>query len=517
MRPLLSAALRPGSWPAALWVFAPLAIGLLYALAYATLAPRPTLQDLPPADAILVQRFRNLAALDQASFGPRGPGVRAAREMIASGRNVRGLPGVDPTAPVHMILMPRTARPDSTMAVFRLEDGDAFAREFHRSDFIERGLVRHAQHLVRRGDWAAISPNRDDARRLGTGGISAVDLGEDQSLAANVPRLVDHALSLARQYPWRSILQSLGVQVDALYTRVNEATGALVPVLAGDDRVQRIRDTWSEARLWAWAEPGRVRVELTPTARSTPMAEALAALFRKHREIDAVPDMAPPFAPTSAELWVRIGGQGAVAVTARLLRTWGVRLEPSAEEPDPLDRLAKAQPQPGGLLLWAEPVGGSAPALTIGLAGRRLPDLGSFLPRPASGEDSIALPPAAAALTRGSLAERVTTPSGTIAATVGQGGLQMLAFGVGARGMLATMGSYMAAGLSPPTDQGFSTYADAQFRVFATFYIQQARARLLLGRALEPGGFLAALAQGNLHGALSTDGRVVRLEAWNSR
>ena len=80
---------------------------------YHRLAPRPTLDNLPPADAIVVQRFRDLAAVDRCSFGPRGPNVRATRDVIADERNLPGLPGVDHREPLHMILMPRTVRMDS--------------------------------------------------------------------------------------------------------------------------------------------------------------------------------------------------------------------------------------------------------------------------------------------------------------------------------------------------------------------------------------------------------------------
>jgi len=88
----------------------------------------------------------------------------------------------------------------------------------------------------------------------------------------------------------------------------------------------------------------------------------------------------------------------------------------------------------------------------------------------------------------------------------------MLAFGPGARGMLETMRSSMAAGLRAPTNQGFRTYAERGFSVFASFFLEKGRARLLLGRALRPGGFLAALTDGDIYGTLSTNGRVVRME-----
>jgi len=503
----------PGRWPAAVWILAPLAIGLLYALGYALLAPKPTLADLPPSDAILVQRFRNLAMLDRASFGARGPGVRSARDRIAAARNVPGLPGVDHTGPVHMILMPRTRRTDSTMAVFRVEDAEAFEKAFNRSDFIERDLVRHAQHLVRRGPWAAVAPNRDDARRIGKGGITAADLGEDQSLAADVPRLVDHALSLARSYPWRSILRTLGVQVDALYTREDEQTGAPVPVLAGDDRLAQIRSTWAEARLWAWFEPGKMRVELVPQAGA--MADALADAFEHHRPLDGRPASAP-HAPADSEVWARVSDHRAVGLTARLLRACGVRLLPELQETeaarDPLGGLGGDAPD--GVLIWGVPVRGSGHALTIGVASRTLPILSAFLPMPADGAVSVPLAKGAAPLTLGATRAGLEAPAGTVEISRGADGLDVLAFGAGARGAIDGMRSHLAAGLDSRDVGGAAAHADPAFRVFAAFFLKQGRAVHILGGALEPGGFLAALALGDIRGTLSTDGKRVRVEAW---
>jgi hypothetical protein len=519
MRPSEPAPLRPSlwnprTWPAWVWILLPVTTGLLYALGYAVLAPTPTLATLPPEDAILVQRFRNLQALDEASFGPRGNGIRAPRDLIAGARNLEGLPGVDPTGPIHMILMPRTTRPDSSMAVFRAEDADALAAAFHRSDFIARDLTRHAQHLVHRGDWAAIAPNRDDARRIGTGGITAADLGEDQALAADIPRLVDHALSLARQYPWRSILEVLGVRADALYTRTDEATGAALPVLAGDERLEILRTTWAEGRMWAWFEPGRVRVELTP--QPGPVADALRGVHALPADLDADPTAGPPHAPGGAEIEVRIGGGGAVALSALVLRACGVPFPTPAGGDDPWGGLSAPDSAPDGLLLWAEPARGSAHAISIGLAAKTLPPLEGFLPMPPVGASEVPLPADQAALTLGTSEAGLAAPAGTIVRGSAPGDLDVVAFGAGARGVLENLRAHRSAAIEPAPVPG-APAAEAGFRLFARFRIAAARAHLLLGRALEPGGFLAALDGGDLHGTLSTDGRVLRLETWRTR
>ena len=95
-----------------------------------------------------------------------------------------------------------------------------------------------------RGPWAAVAPNRDAARRIGTGHLTTADLGEDQSLAADIPRLVEHALQLAPSYPWRDILEMLGVRVDDVIIKANPETGAPHRHMKGDKRIHRIRTTW---------------------------------------------------------------------------------------------------------------------------------------------------------------------------------------------------------------------------------------------------------------------------------
>ena len=505
---------HPSTWPTAVWILLPLAVGLLYALGYAALAPKPTVADLPPVDAILVERFKDLQALDRASFGPRGAGVRATREMIAANRNVRGLPGVDPTRPIHMILMPRTTRPDSTIAVFPVEDAGAFEGEFKRSDFIERDLTRNAQHLVVRGGWAAVAPNRDDARRIGTGGITAAELGEDQAIAARIPALVEHALSLARNYPWNTLLPALGVQVDALYTRTDDA-GAAVPVLAGDERLDLIRRTWAEGRMWTWFDPGRVRIELLPQ-RGT-LAERIASVHAAGPSVEG--EGAPPYAPSGAEIELRIAGKGAVGLTAHLLRTCGVPFTIPGD--DPLGGLGVIDPDASSLLVWAEPARNSNHAITIGLAARALPDLTAYLPLPADGEE-VPLPSDRAWPTLGTSIEGLAAPRGTVARAKAKGGLDLLVFGAGARGVAEGMRSSLAAGLggapgSGASGRGAAPPVDEGHVVLAAFLVRADRARLLLGRALKPGGFLAALADADIRGRLTTDGRSVRLEAWATR
>ena len=50
--------------PAA-WILAPTVLALVWWAAYAALRPVPTLADLAPADAVVVERYRDLATFDR--------------------------------------------------------------------------------------------------------------------------------------------------------------------------------------------------------------------------------------------------------------------------------------------------------------------------------------------------------------------------------------------------------------------------------------------------------------------
>ncbi len=59
--------------PAFVWILAPMALAILYAFVHPWLAPRPTLETVVPAEAILTHRYRNQAALDAGWFGAVDP------------------------------------------------------------------------------------------------------------------------------------------------------------------------------------------------------------------------------------------------------------------------------------------------------------------------------------------------------------------------------------------------------------------------------------------------------------
>lgn len=472
--------------PAGLLILAPLLLGLLYAAGHAVFAPRPTLATLVPEDAVFVQRFRNLAAFDRYGFGSKDEDGPAPRDLLAASRNVPGLPGVDPDGPLHLIQMPRTLRRDSTLAVFALEDADAFERAFKVPDLIEQGATRHAQHLVIRGPWAAVAPDRDAARRIGTGGVTAEDLGEDHALAADVPRLVDHALSLAGSPPWRSILTALGVDVDAATSRQDTETGALVLHLPHLERVKRVREAWKTARMWVWRGEGRVRVDLEP--RAGPLVDALAAWVRQPTE--SGPSPAPP---SDGAFWLRTPSAGGPTLLAWILEQCGVdvpagfpfRLWRSIFTRGGEDPWEAAWAEPGGhTLAWGVSSPDAPEAFALGIAAPtgHLPDAAALLGEEADVE-----------IERG-----------------GAGGdLAVVTFLPGARRALARMTTHLARGETwvepePPEDG---------LRALAHFGVKADAAQGLLGPAVGPGGFLAALAGADIAGSLWTDGQVLRLEA----
>ncbi|MDJ0523041.1 MAG: hypothetical protein QNJ90_13305 [Planctomycetota bacterium] len=491
--------------PPAVWILAPLALGLLYAAGYALLAPRPTLGDLPPDDAILVHRIRGLDMLDLTSPGPRGPGLKAPREIVGQERNNIGLVGVDHEAPLHLVLLPRSLGLDASMAIFRLDDADAFEREFMRTDFLERGLIRRAQHLTIQHGYAAVGPNRDATRRLGTGGITAADLGEDWSMAADLPRLIDQALQLAKQYPWRGILSELGIDVDAGRMRLDPRTKAMRAFLPGDERVQRIQQSWKTVRLWAWHNQKKLRVDLEPTA-GTALVEALTAL-------STTPSAAPPPPPT-AQAWLAVPSGASRAALAKLLGASGLRFVEEQEGADPLGGLGAAAPT-DGLVIWGERGLGTGYAMTVGLAGG-IPDLSAFLPVPAGDATSAILPAGAAPITVGDTTIQRKVPAGTVERRKVRRA-EVLTFGPSAKEAAEGYVSAAVAGTAKLPEVTPPWPVPAGARPVARFFLGQRRASMVLGRALQPGGFLAMLSGGDIHGRVDWIDGVVRLTAWVER
>ena len=535
-----TAATRTRRLPGWLWVFTPLAVGLLYAAGHALFAPTPTLANLPPPEAVLVQRFKDLDTLDRVSFGPRGPKVRATRELVAQERNVPGLPGVDHTAPVHLVLLPRGRHQDASMAIFKLEDPGAFEDAFLRTDFLERGLIRHAQHMHVRGDWAAVGPSRDIARRIGRGDLSCETKGEDYAIAADIPGLVAHAMQVPKQYPWRGILEALGVRPGETRFVRDTKTGETRAVVPGATRVERIRTAWDRVKLWGWMDAGRIQVDLHPSAEG-PVARALATraerLDPKALPIDihTLRDAAPPWAPADAEAWLRVPYDADRALLADVLLACGVRFVAEDEGVDLLgglgagvERRSTADMQEQrGVLLWATRGVGTGYAWTLGLAAAsgHLPPLKAFLPLPPAQGGSVPLAEDAAPLTSGDTTVPRKAPAGTVrlAPAVpwtgvdgsGEAGpIDLVTFGPSAEAALEGMKNHLSIASAPPSDPRQAWDPGQGFTHVASGFLKVTRARQVLGRALEPGGFLAALAGGHVRAALYTDGSILRLLLW---
>ena len=113
--------------PTLVWVFLPLALGVLYALLQPLFAPDPDETNMPPRNAVLVFRYRDVDALDAGHvFTP--PPVPWS-EVIAAENNVPGLPGVDRTRPFYVMQLPPNLRHDSALV------GDpSFAKQVARID-----------------------------------------------------------------------------------------------------------------------------------------------------------------------------------------------------------------------------------------------------------------------------------------------------------------------------------------------------------------------------------------------
>lgn len=348
--------------PAFVWILAPMALAILYAFVHPWLAPRPTLETVVPAEAILTHRYRNQAALDAGWFGAVDPQVRPSKE-IGARRNVPELPGVDPQRPFHLVFLPRAQRSDPSMMIFPVADARALRARFEDpSFFLDHGVQRHAQFLEIRGGFAAVGGDRDTVRRIGTGGVTAESLGEDHVLAIRVPALIRYMLVSALQQPWRSMLRAWGFDA----RQVETTADGVVDV---EGRVARVHDAWRTARVWSWLEEGRIRADLEPAPG--PLADALAALAASAAGAanGGVPD-----APPTALLYVRAPSAFARAAVAWLLWSAGVALpegmvEGTDEEeaaPGPWGRVDESAP--GGLLVWAAPSVGRPRLWTWALA-----------------------------------------------------------------------------------------------------------------------------------------------------
>ena len=490
---------RPPTVPRAwIWILAPLALGLLYAAVFPLFAPEPTLANVVPGDAVMTHRFKDLAAMDAGSFRHPDDSNRPSA-VEAERRNLGGLPGVDPTRPVHLVLLRREQRPDPTLWILPVADADALRDRFDdASFFLEKGFIRHAQHLAVRGGWAGVAGDRDAVRRLGEGGLTARDLGEDHVVAVDVPELIRFMLAAPSDRPWRQILGALGFAPDVTGA-AEEVQGAAI-LLA--DRVLRVHDTWRTARLWSWLEAGRIRLDLEPTA-GTVLAARLASVG---------PDAATgvPTAPPRAQAWIRVADGARRAALAWALYGAGIAFPAALATGEDRPLGAWGEAEGAGLLLWAAPSTGIGYAWTLGLAAPgALPPLTPFHPAvPVEIGDAEAaegeLP-----LTLADLQLDRSPPAGTILRRR-VGDLDLVALGAAAEETWRRFETWQA---RQETRRTHLPAPPAGWHVVATFGLAEARARTLLGNELKRGGLLTALAGGDLEGRVLTDGTTLRLEA----
>lgn len=480
MRPLLARA----------WPVLPLLAALAYALLQPRLTPDPTLADVVPPGAVVTARYRGMATLDRLWCFGRVPDARPS-EDLADRHNVPGLPGVDRAGAFHWVLLPRDQRPDPSLLILPVSDAKALRARYDLRDGAldpSRALRRYAKHLELRGSWAALAYDRDAVRRLGGGGLTLEDRGEDFGLALDVPGAVDLTLAQGREAPWRGIVEALGGTPASAEVRVDPATG-LRTLAYPFGRITRVKEAWQEARLWAWAQPARIEAELLPRdpALRAALARALASSASSPQALEAPAVSADSDSRTRPCAWLAVPQAAGVHALACLLEACGAQL------PEGL----QAGLQPGadgpGLEAWAyEDLG--APTWTVAL--RSLPAqhaLHAQLLRPLL---AVAAPTPGAAPAPGA-----PPATATAEALAGDGTLWL---GAEARARARADGPR-----AQPRAAGAAAALPAGRVLLAQLRLGAGPALALLGPALQTGGLLSALGPGPLDAALRTDGRVV--------
>ncbi len=480
----------------------PLLLGGAWFAVHGAIASKPTLEAMVPSDAVLVWRYRDLAAYDARNASDPGPAgtVNASAGLLLGTAHNLGLlrgerppitntyvpPGIDRHRPLLEVILDPGTRPDPRYVVLPVEERGPLLKRWRSPDLAER----HASHLAVHGDWAACAWDLGAVTHAGTGRGPVPDApGALWSVTADWPRFVDFVLlpTQASREPQASILAGLGFKPStASWLAAAEHGGAALAVEAG--RVPFVRDAWSRVTIHAFAD--RVRAELVPAAE-TDLPKALAAAFAA---ADA-PWRIETSLPVEASLVMH--GPAARRVTALALWYAGLRW--------PAAVLAKGMGAlrldgAGPLALLASMDDGPFPAWALAIVGPATaqPDLAAF-------GLATALPVGAVPLLapyggESPLGAVVVRPAGA-----GASGSDVVALGHGATALADRLAGILAARRGDAPAKGAEVEL-ASFRMSA-----DAVARLLV-TATGTRGLLATLAGADLEGVLATDGTRVLLE-----
>ncbi len=468
------------------WPLLPLALALAYVALRPRLATAPALADVVPPGAVVTARWRTLPMLDRLWCFGRVPDARPS-EDLADRHNLPGFPGVDRDGAFHWVLLPRDQRPDPSLLIVPVSDEQALRARYDLRDGAldeTRALRRYAKHLEVRGPWAALAWDRDAVRRLGGGGLTLEDRGEDFALALDVPGAVDLTLAQAREQPWRGIVETLGGTPASAEYRLDPATG--IRTLAYPfGRIVRLKPAWSTARLWAWVQPARIEVELVARnpARRAALAAAAAAGARGPQVLEAPAVAQDAASRVQPSAWLVVPHAQGVAALAALLEACGAAL-------------------PEGLAQGLAS-GTFAAGIAGGTAGEAGGGLEAFAFDNAGAPTwTLALRSTGAQATQHARLLALLLPSTPAPPVPGTEGVIWL--GPEAAGR--------ARGTSPAAQPRVAGAAAAQppGRVLlAQARMGAAQVMGLLGPALQSGGVLSALGPGALDAALRTDGERV--------
>lgn len=484
----------------------PLLLGGAYYAVHGAIASKPSLEAMVPADAVLVWRYRDLAAYDERNAGDPGPvGTVNAPASLALGAAhnlgpVRGepgpfasLPGVDRHRPLLEVILDPGTRPDPRYVVLPVEDRGALLSRWRNPDLAER----HASHLAVHGDWAACGWDLGSVTHAGTGRGPVPDApGALWSVTADWPRFVDFVLlpTQASREPQASLLAGLGFKPStASWLTAPEHGGAALEVQAG--RVPFVRDAWSRVTIHAFAD--RVRAELVPAA-ATDLPKALAAAF-------AAAD-APWRVETTLPVEAGLVMHGPLGRRATALALWyaGLRWPRQVlENGMGALRLDGAGP----LAIFASMDEGPFPTWALALVGPATahPDLAAFgLPTPPP-MGSSPLPAGAVPLMTPYGGE---SPAGVVvarSAAAGAAGAEVVTLGHGAAALADRLAGIVTARRGDAPAKG----AEVEL---ASFRLSADAVQRLLVSAVGTRGLLATLAGTDLEGTLSTDGTRVLLE-----